>query len=67
MRDTIESIQASEIICWRVINQSAVFGSDEQVAAQVELSSAVVLELGPRMHARTLDVGPIENQSAGPC
>jgi hypothetical protein len=36
MRHAVESIQGSQIIRWRVVNQSSVFGSDEQVVGQVK-------------------------------
>lgn len=67
MRHAIESIQASQVIRRRVVDQSAVFGSDEQVTRQVEISSATVEERGSSLSVRSRDVGRIENERARSC
>ena len=49
MRHAIQSIQASQIECWRVVNESAVFAPDEEMAAEVDIGPRAVDECSPSL------------------
>ena len=52
MGHAIHSIQAAEIECWRIVNQSAVLASDEEMAGEIDIGSSPVDERGPNLRAR---------------
>ncbi len=61
MRHSIVSIQGSEIVGWRVIDESAVFGSDKETVSEIEVSACAVHEGGAGLCADFGEVLRIEN------
>jgi len=61
MRHAIQSIQASQIECWRVVNEPAVFASDEQMVGEVNIGSSPVHERSPGLRIRASKVLRVED------
>ena len=63
MRHAIQSIQAGQIVRWRVVHESAVFAPDEEMVGEIDIGPSAVDERGPSLRIRSRDVLRIENQS----
>ena len=63
MRHAIQSIQTGQIVRWRVVHESAVFASEEEMVGEIDIGSSAVDERGPSLSIRSRDVLRIENQS----
>ena len=64
MRHGIQSIQASQIVCWRAVNEPAVFAPEEEMVSEVNIGSSPVYESRPGLRVRPCQVLRIEDQSA---
>ena len=65
MRDPVGTVQLSEIVGGRVIDQAPIFGPDEHVRADVEIRSAAVDEGRTGFCGRAGEIFRIEHQAAG--
>ena len=63
MRHAIQSIQAGQIVCWRVVYETTVFAPDEEMVGEIDIGPRAVDERGPGLRIRSCDVLRIENQS----
>ena len=64
MRHAIQSIQASQIVCWRAVNEPAEFASDEEMVGEVDIGSSPVHEGSQGLRIRPGKVLRVEDQSA---
>lgn len=63
MCHAIQSIQTSQIVRWRVVNEAPVLAPDEEMVDKIEIGPSAVDERGPSLCSRSGDVLRIENQS----
>src|SRR6266404_5856651 len=64
MCHAIQSIQACQIVCWRAVNEPAVFASDEEMVGEVDIGSSPVQEGSAGLRIRPGKVLRVEDQSA---
>lgn len=62
MRHAIQSIQAAQIVGWRVVQEPAVFAADEQMVGDIDISPSAIYERSSCLRTGSRKVLRIKNE-----